>query len=250
MYRDTACAPLGFALREPRRGYRFAPENLVFYDLLADDLGSEFRPLQQADAPLRIADFGAGCGVLGLLALSAHTTKGSTPAALDLVERLDEHADLCEENARRYRETAPSASAPTISVRREDLRELRRDGMRCYDLIVANPPFFAPEEGQPSRNPSTRFATHAHHGGVDSFIDAIARTLDEEGRFYLLYPADRVAEALATLPAHGLAVDELTLVFARHTGKPFRVWIRGGHAHPVSERGATTLRTMSALTPR
>lgn len=250
MYRDTPCAPLGFALREPRRGYRFAPENLVFYDLLADDHGSELRPHQPTEALLRIADFGAGCGVLGLLALKANTTKSCTPAALDLVERLDEHADLCEENARRYRESDPSANAPTISVRSEDLRELRRDGMRCYDLIVANPPFFAPEEGRPSRNTSTRFATHAHHGGVDSFIDAIARTLDEDGCFYLLYPADRVAEPLAALPGYGLQVEELTLVFARHTGKPFRVWIRGGHARPVNAGASLSIRTLSALTPR
>lgn len=250
MYRDTPCAPLGFALREPRRGYRFAPENLVFYDLLADDLGSEFRHLQQTDAPLRIADFGAGCGVLGLLALKASTTKGSTSAALDLVERLDEHAELCEENARRYRETAPSASTPAISVRREDLRELPGDGMPCYDLIVANPPFFAPDEGQPSRNPSTRFATHAHHGGVDAFVAAIAGTLDDEGCFYLLYPSDRVAEALAALPGYGLQVEELTLVFARHTGKPFRVWLRGGHTRHVNAGASLSIRTLSALTSR
>ena len=168
--------------------------------------------IRQESRPVgRVVDLGAGCGVLGLVC-------GATCGASEvvLVERDPDLAAFCRHNATR-------APVPTRVVE-NDLRVVA-DALGPADLVVANPPFFEPGEGRPSSTPMARNATHASFGDVHDFARAAAATLSADGTFLLLYPADRVADALEAVVGAGLHPCELWILHARHTGRPFRTWV-------------------------
>ncbi len=215
----TRVPPLGRRVLEPRRGYRFAPENIVLHALIPG-----------RERPASVLDLGAGCGVLGLIAAD----RCAKLERLILIERDPELAALARANAE------PIAGASVVEA---DLREL--DLAPRHDLVVANPPFYDPGEGRASRNATTRNATHAHHGGVEAFVRAAAAALTPTGDLWLLYPADRLARALVALAASALCVREIHVVHARHSAGPFRCWICASHAP-----GPMVVNALSAWTPR
>ena len=208
-------------LVEPKRGYRFGPENLLAYDLIREACA------EQTTAPhARIVDLGAGCGVLGLLAAAAATHAGRT-TRLTLVERNAELAAFCRHNA----QAVPSAQ---VTVREGDLRRIdfgSPDGRTparadAADWVIANPPFFADGAGQPSSNPMVHGATHALHGGLRAFVATAERIMAPRGTLCLVYPAQALADVLLALAEVQLHARVVHVVFARHTGAPYRVWVQ------------------------
>lgn len=214
-------AALNGRLAEPRKGYRAGPENAVIVDLVR---GHHFRS---------VLDLGAGNGSLGILAASTQPI-GTT---LTLCERQPELAQLCEQNA---------ALLPlAVTVVQADLRDWVSP--QHFDLIVANPPWYPPGSGQASSNPVTHQCTHALHGSVYEFCGRAAALLDmgEHAAFWLLFPSDRLAEATSAVSRAGLHLNAIWLCHARHTGAPFRVWLRASHVPSACE-----LRECSVVTSR
>jgi tRNA1Val (adenine37-N6)-methyltransferase len=208
-------------LTEPAKGYRAGPENAVILEILS---GENYHS---------VLDLGAGNGSLGILA-------GSTQAAdtpVTLCERQPELAQLCEKNA--------ALRPKPVSVMQADLRDWA-PGER-FDLIVANPPWYPAGFGQSSSNPVTHQCTHALHGSVHDFCGRAAALLaaEESSAFWLLFPSDRLAEAVSALAQAGLHLNAIWLCHARHTGTPFRVWLRASHVPSTCE-----LRECSVLTAR
>jgi tRNA1Val (adenine37-N6)-methyltransferase len=196
---------LSAQLAAPPRGYRAGPENCVLPDILPP---RQFRS---------ILDLGAGNGSLGLLAGS---TQGEE-AKITLCERQPELAELCQMNA---------ALLPNpVHVVQADLRVW--DPFERFDLIIANPPWYPAGAGQASSNPVTHQCTHALHGSVFDFCSRAARWLEpgETSAFWLLFPADRLAEAVSAMSLAGLYVNAIWICHARHTSTPFRVWLCASH---------------------
>lgn len=207
-------------LAQPRRGYRFGPENLVFGDLVD---GATART---------VLDLGAGCGVLGLVAAARVSVP---PRRVTLVERNPEMAAWSRHNAARTLGTE-------AVVLEQDLREAT---LPSAELIVANPPWFAPGAGRPSRHATTREATHAHHGDVFDFVAAGASALADGGTLWLVVPDDGTAEAIEAGGRAGLHLREVVRVYARHHGRGHRVWTAWS-----TDGGRCRIRSLSALTRR
>lgn len=208
-------------LAEPAKGYRAGPENALLADILPP---RQFRS---------VLDLGAGNGGLGLLAGSLQ----HTDTTVTLCERQPELATLCRANA---------ALIPNpVVVVQEDLREWSPSGR--FELIIANPPWYASGEGQASSNAVTHQCTHALHGSVFDFCTRAAAWLDHSNAsaFWLLFPSDRLAQAASAIAQSGLHLNALWLCHARHTGAPFRVWLRASHVPSLCE-----VRECSILTAR
>ncbi len=206
---QSGAGPLG-RLLEPKKGYRFSPENLTLASALAD-----------VDSARSVLDLGAGCGVLGLLA--AHE--------LDAARVV-----LCERNPDMAAFSRVNAGTRGADVWQGDLADFASE--EPFDFVVTNPPFYPSGHGRASANETTRDATQSLHGGVREFISAASRVLSESGTVVVLYPADGLSEVLVGAAENGLLCAGLTFVYARHTERPFRVWVR------LDRRGAPVVPTL------
>lgn len=193
---------------EPRRGYRFRPENLALPAVIGGRRAA------------RVLDLGAGSGSLTLLA--AWACQASHAVALELQPEV----------AERLQRTL-SAHALSASVCCGDLREaqVRAEVLTALggpaDAIVTNPPFFPAGWGRPSAQRSTRLSTHAEHGDVGDFLQAARALLAPGGLLYVVYDAQRAAELLARLGEHDWTLRELHWIGDQRPGRarqPFRVW--------------------------
>lgn len=156
----------------------------------------------------RAADFGAGSGVLSLI-LAAR----SPLLHIDLVELSGSAAGVAERNVAR------NGLEARLRVLRRDLRTLTEAETGRYQLIVSNPPYYAPGSGTPPAAPRQN-ARQESSCTLAELAESAARLLGDGGRLALVYPCQRLSRALVTLTAARLEPKRLRLVQARADKAP------------------------------
>lgn len=156
----------------------------------------------------RILDIGTGTGLLALMA-----AQQSTSTQIDAVEIDAEAADQARENVIK----SPFANRIQVCLSAvQDYSPAYR-----YDSIIVNPPFF--QEDLRSPDAAINRAHHAETLNFSALLSALARLLNEEGRWHVLLPPAE-SEVLTKLAiANGWTLDrELILSHAQYH-PPFRV---------------------------
>jgi len=75
-----------------------------------------------------------------------------------------------------------------------------------FDVICANPPFWALRQGRINPNPQKALARHELRLGLAQLVHAFQRFLATDGRIYLMHSAERETEILDTLGASGFQI--------------------------------------------
>ncbi len=175
--------------RQPERGCRFSADSIIL---------AEFAAAAGAE---RLADLGAGCGVVGLAALE----KGRAPQAHDFyfVEIEAEAIEALKANLALYQ----ARTACRLHALNRDWRDLAPfDFGGPLDYIMVNPPYFPISSGRLSPKYALKNAArHEIHGGLESLCAALRRLLAPKGRAALVLPLRREAELLSALENSGLA---------------------------------------------
>jgi tRNA1Val (adenine37-N6)-methyltransferase len=153
-------------------------------------------------------DLGAGVGTVGLLLERAGSAR-----RLALVER---EGDLVELARRNLEQLGIEGTVHAI-----DLADgLPRALAQRAELVVSNPPFFAPGSGRERRDTRQR---RARSGELAPFVRAAARALNgAKARAAFVYPAPALAALLSTAAELGLVAKRLRFVHARRDA-PARV---------------------------
>ncbi len=185
----------GLHFLQPIRGYRFAVDALLlagFARLKADDL---------------VLDFGAGCGVVGLILAWAN------PAArLICLELQPALAELAWRNAHLNR------LQDRVAVLEGDLR---REGLFSdlnFDVIAANPPYRPAGSGRLGPVEQRNLARHELKSTLNDWLQAARRWLKPQGRLYVVYPVWRLTALLSHLRRSDLTPKRLRLVYTRPGG--------------------------------
>jgi len=177
-------------LSQPGRGYRFSIDPFL--------LAAFVRPRPRE----RLADLGAGVGVIGLILAARHPTLSVT--AIEVQPALSRHARA---NA------AANGLAGRCTVVEGDLREAPRLLPRgTFDRVVANPPFRAPGAGRVSVDPGRALARQEVGATLADFAAAAAALLRHGGAFDLVHTPARLPELVRTLAAAGLEAKRLRMV--------------------------------------
>lgn len=156
-----------------------------------------FAPVRAGD---RVCDL--GCGVGNLLIPLAARAKGLT---LDGVELRETAAALCRENLAR------NGLAGTVVT--GDLKERHEElPWGCYDLVVANPPYFPAGSGFASPDPARELARTEGAYTLAAACGAAERLCRYGGRFALCLRPERLAELMAALSAHHLEPKRMQLI--------------------------------------
>lgn len=167
----------------------------------------------------RAADFGCGCGVIGII-LAARSER----VKVDMVELSPAAAALAQRNVE------ANGLGPRLRILNRDLRSLRESEVGKYHLIVANPPYFPLSSGDPPE-PRRRSARTESDCTLSELAGAASRLLGDGGRLALVYPCQRLSEAFCALSAACLEPKRLRLIEARPGAAPSTALIecrRGG----------------------
>ncbi|MBR0026692.1 MAG: tRNA1(Val) (adenine(37)-N6)-methyltransferase [Clostridia bacterium] len=111
-----------------------------------------------------------------------------------------------------------------IEFFRMDLKDAPKElGHGKFDLALCNPPYFTAGKVSPEKERAL-----ARHEGGCTLCDvcrAASALLKNGGRFSMIYPAESLDTAFASLTEHGLAPKRVRLVLPKQNAAPRRVLI-------------------------
>lgn len=181
----------GLRLRQPAQGYRFSIDSVLL---------SAFGGLK---APKKIADFGAGSGVVGLLLAQRFQKSHVT-----LVEVQGALYDLCLANIE------GNNLGGRVDALNLDIKTMRGE-LHGLDMVFSNPPFRKPGAGRISVKGQRATARHETELTLQELCAAASRALRTRGRFTLVYHPERLVELIDELRAAGLEPKRLRFVHGR-----------------------------------
>jgi tRNA1Val (adenine37-N6)-methyltransferase len=193
------------------RGYRFSVDSLLLYSFV------------KVKYAFRIADLGAGSGIIGLL------LSGKYPnATVKLVELQKSLYHLAEKNIKL------NGLEDRVKAVCADIKEIKiNEPSLSYDLIVSNPPFRKPGSGLLSLGEEKAVARHELRLTFSDLAEAAAHLLKPGGRFSLIFHPERLPEIMAILRSNRLepkrmrfvhndpgAVSKIVLIESVKDGRP------------------------------
>ncbi len=183
-------------LYQPKSGYRFSVDALLlpaFVNL----------PIVK-----RIADLGAGSGIIGML-----LAKKYCGSRVLLLELQDTFVMLAEKNVKQ------NNLEGRVSVVGCDIREVSGEGLTdraltagAYDIVVSNPPFRRPKTGLISPEEEKAVARHEIKLRLPELIRAVQYLLRSKGRLFLVYHPERLAELILALKERNMEIKRLRFV--------------------------------------
>ncbi len=180
-------------LIQPRLGYRFSVEAILL---------ARFASVKPRDAVL---DLGAGCGVIALTIAALHRVREVTA-----VEIQPDMAAIVSRNA--ALNGVKNVRSICADLRARKIADLEPNS---FDLVTANPPFFALRRGRESPHHSRRVARGESEATIDDFVRAARRFARNGGRAAFVFAASRLAELIATMRANRLEPKRIRFVHAR-----------------------------------
>jgi tRNA1(Val) A37 N6-methylase TrmN6 len=212
-------------LSQPRDGFRAGLDSVLLGAAVPEGKG-------------RLLDLGAGVGTAGLVALALGLAGNA-----DLAERDEPTAALAAQNivANGFSEVARS-----ILVDITDAPMRRSAGLpgNAFDVVIANPPYFAAGRGTRARKPDRADARHMEAEALDSWVRAAAASARAGGLAIFVYPADALGTLLPAFEARFGAISVLPLA-PRPAAPASRLLIRG----IKGSRAPLTLMATRALHP-
>lgn len=144
----------------------------------------------------KVCDLGSGCGIV-LLSLVDAGLRGQAVGV-----------EIDPEGSALLAAAAQAQGLAHVRAEQCDWRAYKTETL--FDLVVANPPYFAAGPLPPTAQRAA--ARHEVHGGLAELCAAATRLLKDRGRFCVCYPPARLAALFAQMQQHGLSPKRLQLV--------------------------------------
>lgn len=192
---DSIC---GLKIYQNKKGYRFSVDSLLVFS---------FVNLSHAK---KIADLGAGSGIIGLLL--ARKYRDSRVYLIELQKSLYEN---CKRNIE------VNDFAERVVALNEDIRLIAKGKViqglesNSFDLIVSNPPFRRLKTGKISPEDERALARHEITMELKDLLKASYRLLKVGGRVCFIYLPERLVEVLLNLRNTGLEPKRVRFVHSK-----------------------------------
>ena len=174
-------------------GYRFSIDAVLL---------AHFLNPRAAD---KLVDLGTGCGVIPLILAYRHP--GITAIGIEIQNKL---ADLAISNVLANR------MQNRINVLCLDMRQLKPAMIGGpADAVVCNPPYRSPNSGRLNPDSQRAIARHELKVRLIDVLETARRVLRTAGRFFTIYPAQRIAELLAQMHLAGIEPKLIRVVHSR-----------------------------------
>lgn len=147
-----------------------------------------------------ILDIGTGTGLLALMIAQR------TSANIEAVELASEAAEQAADNFKN------SPWKDRLKVWEGAIQDYAVKADRNYDLIVANPPFF---KGHLKSGKAKDQAIHNDELSFDDLAHAVAKLLNEQGHFWVIYPAFEFDQFVMIAKAQNLILQNQFEIYDR-----------------------------------
>ena len=154
---------------------------------------------------IRILDIGTGSGLIARMLMQRFP------------EAEVEAIDIDEAAVAQARENGVNAYISRLQDWKNDKPQMPND--KCYNLIVANPPYFQNSLKNPDKG--REIARHTDSLSYRDLLHHSARLLTGDGQLALILPAESEAEIIALAATKGLSLVRVTRVYSK-VSKPAR----------------------------
>ncbi len=190
------------SILQPKKGHRFTLDSLLLADFC------RVKPRYNVLEP------GAGTGIISIL-----LARKFAHIKITAVEIQSTMAELCRLNI------TQNGLTDRITLVEQPITNLRNFfHPSSFDLIVANPPYFRTGAGKQSPSPERFFSRHDRFASLDVWLD-LRFFLKNNGRFVLVFSADRFADAITSLRVRGLEPKCIRFVHSRQEKSAYLVLI-------------------------
>lgn len=177
---------------QPERGYRFGTDSIAL---------AEFIQIGPGDSLL---DLGTGIGVIPILVWRRHPFRVAVGVELqaELVKLARTNVELHQLSSRVF-----ILERDVSELTATDFSELPLNPpLRNFEVISANPPFWALGSGRISHHEQKAVARHEIRLNLHQLIQTSQRLLASTGRLYLVYRAERESAVVEELKEAGFSV--------------------------------------------
>lgn len=200
---------------QARNGYRFSVDALLLYSFV-------HMPLAE-----KIADLGAGSGIIGLL-----LAKKYPAASVSLFELQDRLASVAGKNI------ALNNLGKRVRVIQGDICDVSTVTSPLveagsFDMVVSNPPFRKERSGLVNPEEERAIARHEIRLKLPELVRVARYLLKTEGRFFLIHHPGRLAELITALREKGMEVKRLRFVHSRASSEAKMVLVEALHSGRV-----------------
>lgn len=205
-------------LFQSKTGYRYSVDSLLLYDFI------------HLKTARRIADLGAGSGIVGILLAKKYPA--SRVSLLELQESL---CALAKKNI-----VLNGLEQRAVAVRC-DLSSLHAAHIvpATFDLVVSNPPFRKHMSGRINVEEERAIARHEIKMKLSDVLRAASSLLRTRGRFCIVYHPGRLAELVDSLKSEKLEPKRMRFVHSDDSTEAKMVLVeavKDGHAGLKVER--------------
>lgn len=205
---------------QSRSGYRFSVDALLLYSFV-NSLFAE-----------KIADLGAGSGIIGLL------LAGKYPDADVCLFELQESLSVIAE-----KNIALNSLEKRVRVIKTDVREIGAGfsgpDAGSFDMVVSNPPFRKERSGLVNPSEEKAIARHEIALKLTELVGAAHYLLKSKGRLFLIHHPARLGELAGALKEKRMEIKRLRFVHSTSSAEAKMVLVEaisGGRAGLKVER--------------
>lgn len=195
-------------------GYRFVYDDALFRPGTDSFLLSSLPKLRHG---LRVCDLGCGTGLLGLLLLQRQpdlqvTGMDILPEAVRLAQLAAEENNLTDR----------------LTFHTRDLRQCRDlFPTGSFDLVVCNPPYYAPSSGAMTEDSAIRTARSEVSCSLEELCASAAYLLRWGGSFCLVHKPERLTDVLCSLRSAAMEPKRLRFVCKTGSHAPSLILVEG-----------------------
>ncbi len=182
---------------QKKRGYRFSIDAVLL---------ASFVRLRKHE---RLLDIGSGCGIIPIYIARKGCTNDMT--GVEIQKGLFDAAQknrLINECAHNVR----FINADIMTV----IKDMKKDP---FQVVVSNPPYTKRRSGRTCPDESRFLARYEEKLDIEMLTTAAASLLSKKGRFYVIYPAHRLAELVHAAHSKKLMLKKLRVVYPRQNEK-------------------------------
>ncbi|HMK55565.1 MAG TPA: tRNA1(Val) (adenine(37)-N6)-methyltransferase [Dissulfurispiraceae bacterium] len=193
---------LDIQLYQHKSGYRFSADAVLLASFV--------------DMPRvkKIADFGAGSGVIGILLAKKYLS-----ADVKLIELQESLVKLAEKNV------ILNHLDERVKVVHADIKGLKLGSLHSYDLVVSNPPFRKTRTGLVSPSGEKAVARHELNLSISALMKSALTMLKHHGRLCMIHLPERLAEVMESMRQYYLEPKRLRFVHSNAGSEAKMVFI-------------------------